>query len=384
MPKFFQSAQHLSSLSGSVFTKFKKELQEMTQQNGEIFPFHIGDTFLQPSVQMEHISIDKYPDAHYYTKPQGYPKLIDMLAEQYNYHPDQILIASGATGALHVLAQTMLELDEEVLVLAPYWPLIEGIIKCARAKPISVPFFSSDLHSKIPVSHIEEYLAQFCTEKTVALYINSPNNPTSVALDKEELEALVRFARKHDLAIWSDEVYADLCYTKEHIPVRLLAPERTYAVHSFSKVYGMTGNRCGFILCPSAQTRLMLEKVTTYSYYSVGTASQIAASLVLAEGKSWLEQARAHYIHAGELVSNILQVPKPDGGTFLFLNIEKTLQEQDINVDQFLRKCLQHNIILAPGTSFGEGYDNYVRICFTAAPLDKVLRGVHVLRGLCG
>jgi aspartate/methionine/tyrosine aminotransferase len=68
----------------------------------------------------------------------------------------------------------------------------------------------------------------------------------------------------------------------------------------------------------------------------------------------------------------------------LFLNIEKTLQEQDINVDQFLRKCLQHNIILAPGTSFGEGYDNYVRICFTAAPLDKVLRGVHVLRELCG
>lgn len=376
MPKPSEYSSHLNQLSGSVFTKFKKELAAL---QGEIFPFHIGDTYFEPAVHISDVQSIDYPEMHYYTKPQGYPPLLKKLSTKYECPEDRIVVSAGATGGLHVLAGATLEPEEEVLVLAPYWPLIAGIIRCARANPVEVPFFGKQWDTE---EMIVAYVESFLTEKTVALYINSPNNPTSLILNDSQINALIKVARKHNLWIWSDEVYADLTYEATHAPIQSLAPERTFAVHSFSKGYGMTGNRCGFVLCPSSDIRMALEKVTTYAYYSVPTAAQIAACMVLDSAEEWLERAKTAYIQAAKMIALELDIPVAQGGTFVFVDVSRTLANKNWTMDDFLRLCLQHNILLAPGESFGKGYENYIRLCFTAAPEEKVHRGLQILKQL--
>jgi aspartate/methionine/tyrosine aminotransferase len=372
MPTSRKFVSHLSSLSGSVFTKYAKEISAMS---GKIYPFHIGDTYMEPAVRMEDLSAQKNPGMHRYTKPQGYPPLLNALEKKHNIDRSRILISAGATGGLHVIASSVLEPDDEVLILAPFWPLIAGIVTAARGKAISVPFYGEN-------GTVEELLGNYVTEKTVAVYINTPNNPSGKALEHSVMVALAEFSRKHDLWIWTDEVYASLCYTKPHVDMTGLAPERTFAVYSFSKVYGMAGNRCGYILCPNERAMIILQKATTYSYYSVSTASQIAAERVLTEGQEWLSKARELYTEAGIQAAAALGVPRPDGGTFLFLDLTEKLSNAGHTADDFLLRCIHKNMLLAPGASFGHQYAHFIRICFTATPLPQVMEGIGVLQSI--
>jgi len=372
MPKSHQFASPFASLSGSVFTKYA---QEISQISGKMYPFHIGDSYVDPAVKMEDLSVGSFSDMHRYTRPQGYPLLLSALSERHDVPVSNIVVSAGATGGLHVLAISTLDAGDEVLILAPYWPLIAGIVHTTKARPIAVPFFGEE-------GSVQERLRPYLSEKTVAIYINSPNNPTGIALDKETLQELAAFAKQHDLWIWTDEVYASLCYGKEHISMRAMAPERTFSVYSFSKVYGMAGNRCGYVVCPSNEAMVVLQKATTYSYYSVSTASQIAALRVLTEGVKWLEDIQHRYEQAGQAAAEALGVEPPDGGTFLFLDLRAKLAPVGQTADDFLLRCIRRNLLLAPGASFGPQYEQYVRICFTAAPLNEVMEGIAVLKSI--
>jgi len=370
MPKPPHVASPFLSLSGSVFTKYAKEIAEI---EGKIYPFHIGDSFMEPAVKMEDLSVLETPGMHRYTSPQGFPPLLGALEKKHQIDRDKILVSAGATGGLHILAMSLIDPGDEVLILAPYWPLIAGIVKASRGVPVSVPFFGEE-------KNVQQLLTPFLTDKTVAVYVNSPNNPTGVVLDRECLTEIAGFAKANGLWIWTDEVYASLSYTKEHIELNQIAPERTFSVHSFSKVYGMAGNRCGYILCPSKEAMVTLQKATTYAYYSVSTASQLAATKVLEEGEEWLQFAHQAYYQAGIEAADALGVPRPEGGTFLFLDLREKLSAAGHTADDFLLRCIDHNMLLAPGASFGHQYDSFVRICFTAAPKDEVMEGISVLQ----
>ena len=115
------------------------------------------------------------------------------------------------------------------------------------------------------------------TERTAALYLSTPNNPSGRILPRAWVEALVEWARRHDLWIWTDEVYEAFLYKGEHVRALPLAPERTFLAQTFSKCYGMTGNRCGYVVGPKA-VMAELRKVSTHTFYSTPTASQIAAT----------------------------------------------------------------------------------------------------------
>jgi N-succinyldiaminopimelate aminotransferase len=193
------------------------------------------------------------------------------------------------------------------------------------------------------------------------------------------VEALVAWAQSHDLWILADEVYEDYVYDGEHTYCRPLAPESTFAVHSFSKAYGMAGNRCGHVVGPRT-VMPELRKVGLHSYYSTPTASQLAAVRVLAgAGLPWVEQARELYRRTGERAAARLGVAAPRGSTFLFLDVADRLDERGLG--GFLEDCVDRGLFVAPGPSFGP-YPTHVRLCFTAAPPDVVERGVEVLATL--
>jgi N-succinyldiaminopimelate aminotransferase len=332
---------------------------------------------------MEDLTVAQYPGMHRYASPQGMPALIDELVEQTRARSgvaterENILVATGATGGLGAVAGAILTPGDEVLLLAPHWPLITGIVQSFHGEPVDVPFFGAADSPETAVDAVREKL----TPRTAALYLNTPSIPAGQVIPRPWIEALVAWAQSEDLWIISDEVYEDYVYNGEHTYTRPLAPERTFAAHSFSKAYGMAGNRCGHIVGP-ATAMPELRKIGLHSFYSTPTASQIAARRVLeGPGDAWIAQAREQYRATGAKVAARLGLPAPQGSTFLFFDVAPFLDETGLG--GFLERCVDRGLFLAPGPSFGP-YPTHVRLCFTAAPPDAIERGVEALAPLLG
>jgi len=316
----------VSGIPGSVYSSLWRQLAE---HQGEVYPLHVGDTWMEPAegCRMQDITVAEFPGMHRYAAPQGIPSLLEAVAERVEgraglaTRPDNVLIAAGATGALGAAAGALLAPGDEVLLLAPYWPLISGIVRSFHGRPVAVPFIGAADSPAAAVEIVKERL----TPRAVALYLNTPNNPTGQVLPREIVEAVVEWARGQNLWILSDEVYEDYVYDGEHTYCRPLAPERTFATHSFSKAYGMAGNRCGYIVGP-AEKMGELRKVSTHTFYSTPTASQLAALRALeGPGDDWIDSARERYAALGRAAAKRLGVPPPQGSTFLFLDVASRL-----------------------------------------------------------
>ncbi len=171
-------------------------------------------------------------------------------------------------------------------------------------------------------------------------------------------------------------------FSGQPTPVAAVAPDRTFSVYSFSKTYGMAGNRCGYIVGPSVALMRSVRKATVHHFYSACTASQLAALSVLQQGQGWLDKAVSSYREAGYAAADRLGVSRPEGGTFLFINVADQIDERGLH--GFLVDCIDRGLILAPGASCGAAYADHVRVCFTSAPPDVVARGVEVLADLLG
>ena len=382
MPRFPQTATTSQRLDLSVYSSLA---ERAAASPGEIFPLHVGDTFLEPAkgCRMEDLRSEKYPGLGRYAPPQGLPEFLERLAAHVQGRTgvpttrDDLLVTTGATGGLAAAAGALLEPGEEVLVPAPFWPLLPGIIHSYHGVPVVAPL----LHAFSDPEAAIEALESARTKRTAALYLNTPNNPSGRQITREVLGALVEWARQHDLWIWSDEVYEDYAYTHPHVHCRSLAPERTLSIHSFSKAYGMAGYRCGYIVAPQ-EAISALSKIGTHSFYSTPTAAQHAASIVLGPaGEAWIREAREIYQQTGREAARRLGLPPPDGGTFLFFDLARFLDHRGLA--SFLEELADQGLLLAPGPSFGP-FPTWARLCFTAAPPERVIQGVEILAQALG
>jgi N-succinyldiaminopimelate aminotransferase len=364
-------------MPGAVFSPVAARLADLRTS---VCPLHVGDTWLQPFAgsRMEDLREADHPNLHRYSETQGLPELIAALVEKLRVRNgiacerDSVLVAAGATGALGAAVGMCSAPGEEVLVLAPYWPLIRGIVQAFRATPVEVPFYDRVDSPEAAVAAVREKL----TARSVALYVSTPSNPTGRVLPAAWLEALAAFARREDLWLISDEVYEDYVYRGEHVSIARFAPERTLTAFSFSKAFGMAGHRTGYLAGPPAAVSQAL-KVSTHTFYAAPTAGQLAGLRALRDGAAWVEQARAGYRETGARVAETLGVAAPEGGTFLFLDVSKRLGAR--GVWGFLEDCLDDGVALAPGPSCGEAYAGWVRLCFTAAAPEAVLDAARKL-----
>jgi len=377
VPGFPQYSSSVSELSGSVFSSLAHRLAE---HEGETYPLHVGDTWLQPApgCRMEDLDSKTFPSLHRYAPPQGIPELLEAIVERSHErtkvetHKEHVLVAAGATGALGAAVGATVEPGDDVLILAPHWPLISGIVRSFHGNPIAVPVLGEVDTAASLIAAVESQRSA----KTAAVYISSPNNPTGRVLPVAWIAALVDWAARNELWIYSDEVYEDLVYEGEHIYCRSLDPERTFSVHSFSKTFGMAGNRCGYVVGP-ADAMEQLRKVSIHTFYSTPTASQVVALRALqGAADRWLDEARMQYKRLGDRAADRLGVPAPQGSTFLFLDVRDSLDDRGLL--GFLEDCVDRGLFVAPGPSFGP-YPHHIRVCFTSAEPEVVERGIEVL-----
>src|SRR4051794_14699489 len=342
---------NVQDIADSVYSGLAHRL---ATHQGEVFPLHVGDTWMEPPAgcRMEDLHVAEHPGMHRYAPTQGIPALLDAIVERVRQRTgvpterDNVLVTTGATGGLATVAGAILAPGDEVLLLAPHWPLITGILQSFHGVPVDVPFFGAADSPETAVERVRERL----TARTVALYLNTPSNPAGQVIPRPWIEALVAWAAREDLWIIADEVYEDYVFAGEHTYTRPLAPERTFAAHSFSKAYGMAGNRCGYVVGPVAAVQ-ELRKIGMHSFYSTPTASQIAALRVLAgPGDAWVARAREQYRATGGRVAARLGLPAPQGSTFLFFDVAHVLDETGLG--GFLERCAERGVFLAPGPSF--------------------------------
>lgn len=375
-------APRVGGLPGAVYSRFAARLAAF---EGETYPFHVGDTWLSPpdGCRTDQLRHEDFPGLNRYTNVPGDPGLIADVARRVAARTgvacrdEEVVIAAGATGGFAIAFGAIVSAGAEVLILSPAWPLIAGITRTFDGVPVHVPWFGED-HAADDVAAV---LDRYATARTVAVYLNTPSNPTGRVLAPEVVEAIARWAVDRRVWLVSDEVYEDLGWGGPHTYARAFAPERTISAWSFSKAYGMAGNRVGYVVGP-ADLIGAARKLATYTFYCAPHVGQIAARRCLTPvGDTWVAEAAGLYRRLGEELADRLGVRRPDGGTFLFFDLRPFVG--DLPMDAFLDRCTGHGLLLAPGDAFGP-YPHHVRLCFTAVEPARTRRGVEVLARLLG
>ena len=330
--------------------------------------------------RMQDVTVQDHPGMHRYSKVQGTDGLVSAIVDrsrsrQGPTEPGSVLVSAGATGGLGAIVGAITSPGDEVLILAPFWPLFAGIVRSFHAKPVPVPFIGVVDGPQAAVEAVQAAL----TPRTVALYVSTPNNPTGQVIPESWLAALADWAARNDLWLLSDEVYEDYVYQGTHCYTRPMAPDRTFSVHSFSKAYGMAGNRCGYVVGP-AEVMNHVRKVSTHTFYSAPTAAQIAGERALrGAADEWVVNAAQQYSRLGAAAAQRLGVEAPQGSTFLFVDVAPVLDARGL--DGFLSDCVDKGLLLAPGPAFGP-YPTHVRVCFTSATPEIIREGIEVLARL--
>jgi len=364
-------------MPGAVYSPFADRI---ATHPGPVYPLHVGDTWLTPfeGGRSEDQRVADHPGLHNYCDTRGVPGLVDGVAQKLRdrnglaAEPADVLIGAGATGGLATAIGAVLSPGEEVLILAPFWPLIRGIVQTFRGVPVEVPFYDR-------VDSLEEAVTAVrgcITPKSRVLYVSTPSNPTGRVIPGEWLEALAALAREHDLWLFSDEVYEDFVYRGEHVSMGRFAPERTASFYSFSKAYGMAGNRVGYLTGPRPLVD-EARKIGTHTFYHAPTAGQVAAIRALESGREWIDDARSQYQRVGDEAASLLGIPEPAGSTFFMIDVREKLGERGLH--GLLEDCFEDGVLVAPGGSCGREYEGWIRLCYTAMRPDLVIEAVSKL-----
>lgn len=386
MPRFPSAAGTTGTLSDKVFSQLAHRARE---RGGYVHPLHVGDTYMDPmpAAMAEAQRSDALPNLHKYAPVQGIPTLLQAVRgrlrelSELDIPTEQIQIIAGATSGISILAATLLDPGDEVILPAPFWPLVRGIVASRGAVPVQVPFFD---RLDAPDFDPEATLEAAITPKTTALYVNTPHNPTGRVLPDAVLAAMARVAARHDLWIVCDEAYQDLWYG-EAPPTPAWARDdfrdRALACHTLSKSYGLAGARVGYLHGPE-EIMQAVRGVQTFQTYAAATPMQYGAVKALTTGHDWLADCRRRYGAAGHRAAEALRIRPPEGGTFLLFDATPYLRDGETTVMPFLERCLDRGVLLTPGVSCGQAYGTWARLCYTSVDEAELATALEKLQPL--
>lgn len=389
MPDSQPSRRRLAGrIDGLRPSLYARVLSRLAAYGGEVYPFHIGETWLLPTAAVQD-ALREADDrsVHRYGHPQGIAPLREALAARlgesgHDVTAADVVVTHGATHALNLACQALLDPGDEVLVLSPHWPLINGMVHTAGARPVEVPFTCALRGEARP--SVDEILRPHLSERTRAVYVTSPNNPCGTVLTRAELEGIARFVVEHDLYVLVDEAYERFFFAERPPPLSSLPgmKERAISVFTFSKSHRMAGLRVGYAVAPPDVLAAMI-KLANISIYNVSLLMQRAALAALERcEREVLETAAAAKEAAGQLSGYLEEIPalrfrRPEGGAYVFADLGELLGERDCF--DLLDACLDEGVVFAPGAGFGDRYARWGRFCFTAMDPSHLARGAERL-----
>ena len=291
--------------------------------------------------------------------------VVDFYQKQYQltFSPSQVRGTVGALHGMYLALAAIIDPGDEVIIHEPYFSPYKQQVELVGGVPVFIPTFEKD-GFQIDV----EVLKAAITEKTRAIIINSPNNPTGAVFSPETFEKIAAVAIDHDLLILSDEVYEAFCFDDTFVPMAAFAPENTITFSSFSKAFAMTGWRIGYMIAPES-INLTAKLINEAIAYSAPTPSQRAGIYALNHYDTLVPQVvavfkeRLTYIEQRVAEIPFLSLSPVKGSMYAFINIEKTGLDSVSFVEKLLKET---SVLMIPGKAFGETTgDGYVRLAAT-------------------
>lgn len=307
-----------------------------------------------------------------YTGNLGIPELREALSDKFKRDnnflvaPDDIIITSGASEALHISLLALVEPGDEVLVPDPGFVSYSALTGFAGGKVVGVPL--SDNLTLTP-----DNVAEHITDRTRVLVVNSPSNPTGSVQTRDEIKGLCEVAEDHAITIISDEVYEHFIYSGEHVSPASLY-ENTVTINATSKTYAMTGWRLGYAAAPHDITEQML-KAHQYVQACANSIAQKAALAAVTGPQDCVGEMFDSFRRRRDLVMNGLRdiginCVEPQGAFYAFPEVDNSMEA--------VHKLLEAGVITAPGEAFGPGGTGHIRLSYATGD-DDIRRALDIM-----
>ena len=315
----------------------------------------------------------------FYTWQRGIPQLRQSLADYHKRHfniersVDNFVVTGSGMQAIQLAIRATMEPDDEALYLTPAWPNFAAAVELNAGKAVPIALARSGSGANAAWSIDFEALTKALTPKTRVIFVNTPANPSGWTADTQTLRDLLSFARQHNLWIIADEIYSHFYYRGAAKGERR-APsffdvmeddDKIIFVNSFSKNWAMTGWRVGWVTIHESLSQ-QFENLVQYSTSGVAQFMQAGCIAALDEGDDFIAMQVTRAQKARDILVNTLeatgraQIVPTDGAFYLYFAIDGIKDGYGLALD-LLEKA---KLGLAPGTAFGPGTENFVRLCF--------------------
>lgn len=327
-----------------------------------------------------------------YTPAAGTLELRKAVADKFkrenglDYAPTDIVISNGAKHSLMNALTAILNPGDEVILPAPFWVSYPELIKLADGVPVII-----NTREENEFKASAEDFKRALTEKTKAIILNSPSNPTGMVYTKDELKAIADFAVENNLYVVSDEIYEHLIYEGKHISIASFNDKiknLTIVVNGVSKTYAMTGWRIGYAAANPEIAKIM-SNVQSHASSNPNSIAQAATVAALSGGDEEIERMKRHFKNRRdymvEAINSIdgVSCRMPHGAFYIMMNIGelvgktyygKIINNSDDFAELFLDKA---KVAVVPGTGFGAA--DYVRWSY-ATSMDNIVEGIQRLK----
>lgn len=370
-------AQRTQSISSFIVMDVLERAVELEAQGINVIHLEVGEPDFDTPACVKQAAIQALHDGHtHYTHSLGMPALREAIAAWYqqryrvHVHPENILVTAGTSPAMLLMFAALLETDDEVILSDPYYACYPNFIRLLKGRPVTVPVFESDGFQLRP-----EDIAARVTERTRAVFINSPANPTGNLLSEQRLKAIAELGH----LVISDEIYHGLVYDDVDHSI-LEYTDNAFVLNGFSKLYAMTGLRLGYVIAPPAYMPA-LRKMHQNFFISANSMVQIAGITALQEAEPDVQRMVGIYNQRRRYMVDRLRklgfgiTVEPTGAFYVFANARHFSQDSYQLAFDILEKA---HVGVTPGIDFGPHGEGYLRFCY-ANSLENIIEGLDRL-----
>jgi len=383
-PTAFHLASRLEHVGFSDIVKLRNRVMELRSQGAAVYQFEGGEPFMPtPEPIKEAMKRALEENKTRYAPSSGIPELRAVIAEKLRSrnripaHDSDVIVLNGGMQGLFGAFQSVVNPGDEVLLFSPFWTPIKDLISHCQGKMVLVPTREARRDG------FRETLKRYASDRTKAIYYNTPQNPGGVVFTLEEAKAVANFVQERDIIVIADEAYEDLVYDQnEHVSIASLEGmfDRTITSYTFSKSYAMTGWRLGYAVA-AEPWMTGLRKTTLYSSNGVSTPTQwagLAAFNIEADYRDWTR--KEYRVRRDLLLSGLnelgLTCDLPAGAFYAFPDVTSISHDSREAAEILLNRA---RVAAVPGIVFGEEGQGHLRFSFSTS-VETIEAGLDSLR----
>jgi aspartate/methionine/tyrosine aminotransferase len=372
-----QIPNRLREFTSFIVMDVLEKAHEMEREGVNVVHLEVGEPDFDTPQCVKEAACKALQDGHtHYTHSLGMIELREAVAEHYSdgygvaVDPGQVVITSGTSPAMFTLCAVLLEIGDQVIVSDPHYACYPNFIKFVEGEPVYVRVLEED-----GFQYRTEAIREKITDKTRAVLINSPSNPTGNLLSEDRMKAIAGLGPY----VVSDEIYHGLVYEgKEHSILEIT--DHAFVLNGFSKVFAMTGLRLGYMIVPKPFIRT-IQKIQQNFFISPNAAVQMGGIAALKEAGDDVKKMRRIYDERRRFMIRRLKemglgiTVEPTGAFYVFANMKHVSLDSYKLAFDILEKA---HVGVTPGIDFGDGGEGYIRFSY-ANSMENIAEGLDRL-----